>query len=256
MGDSLAGSHLNRQHWAHYNDKALTQMLFAHYNRIFPVSDHDRLFTEAFKHQLANGVSDSFQSALAESKAELAANTVDQFDLRQRQRRFILTGVDLVRSQVAVRTPFCDNDLVEFMLTVPPGLRLDRYLFIKALIRMFPKLAKIPWEATGYPLSLCARDLLLRSNLQIRWWLRNRGFNQVPIPGKKPYANYNPWMRTALCNWVEETLLSQPALERGYFNPDCIRNLVAEQKAGANHASKLGVLLALELWHRQNIDCG
>ena len=61
-------------------------------------------------------------------------------------------------------------------------------------------------------------------------------------------------MRTVLRPWVEDILLDRHTLGRGYFNPDYVRNLVAEHMAGANHARKLGVLLTLELWHRQFID--
>jgi asparagine synthase (glutamine-hydrolysing) len=54
--------------------------------------------------------------------------------------------------------------------------------------------------------------------------------------------------------WVEETLLSPQALDRGYFQPSYIRNLVAEHMAGCDHARRIGVLLNLELWHRQYMD--
>jgi transposase len=61
-------------------------------------------------------------------------------------------------------------------------------------------------------------------------------------------------MRTVLRPWVEETLLSTRASERGYFNRATIQRLLAEHMSGANYERKLGVLLSLELWHRQFID--
>ncbi len=76
----------------------------------------------------------------------------------------------------------------------------------------------------------------------------------VPVPQKRPYADYSGWMRTALRPWVEGILLDRHTLERGYFNPDYVRNLVAEHMACANHARRLGVLLTLELWHRLFLD--
>jgi hypothetical protein len=61
-------------------------------------------------------------------------------------------------------------------------------------------------------------------------------------------------MRGVLRPWVEDTLLSERALGREYFNPDYVRDLVAEHMAGADYARKLGVLLSIELWHRLFLD--
>jgi asparagine synthase (glutamine-hydrolysing) len=61
-------------------------------------------------------------------------------------------------------------------------------------------------------------------------------------------------MRTPLRAWIEDTLLSKRAMERGYFEPDYVRGLIKEQISGGNRAGKLGGLLTLELWHRQFVD--
>jgi asparagine synthase (glutamine-hydrolysing) len=254
MGDALMGGHLDLQLWAGYDEDTLSRLLFERTNVLFRQTEQKALFAEDFQRWINGAVFESFRAVLAESKATLVANRQNHFDLRQRQRRFILNGVELVRSRLAVRTPFCDNDLVESMLRVPPGLRLDRFLMIEALARAFPDLAKVPYEGTGFPLVTCARDLRIRISNQVRWRLRAAGLKWVPVPQERPYADYESWMRTVLRPWVEETLLSRRALERGYFNPEYIHNLVAAHMAGANHARKLGVLLTLELWHRLFLD--
>ena len=76
----------------------------------------------------------------------------------------------------------------------------------------------------------------------------------VPESRKRPYAKYDLWMRTVLRPWVEETLLSKRSLERGYYKPEYMHNLVAEHMAGADHARRLAVLLTVELWHRLFLD--
>jgi asparagine synthase (glutamine-hydrolysing) len=254
MGDALLGSHLSRELWAGYDDDTLSRRLFRDANLCGP-EEQKRLFTREFRSLLAeDAVFTSFRALLDESKAKLAANKQNHFDLRQRQRRFILNGVQLVRSQATVRLPFADKELVEFVLTIPPGLRLDRWLMIKALIRLSPELARIPYQGTGMPLVECARDLRIRLERQIRWRLRAAGLKWVAAPQKRSCADYNGWMRTVLREWVEETLLSRRSRERGCFNPQVVRTLVAEQMAGANHARKLGVLLSLELWQQQFLD--
>jgi asparagine synthase (glutamine-hydrolysing) len=53
---------------------------------------------------------------------------------------------------------------------------------------------------------------------------------------------------------VQEHLLSARALDRGLFQPEAIRSLVAEHAAGADHSERLWLLLNLEIWQRQFID--
>jgi len=254
LGDALMGAHLTRQMWGDYDEDALIRWLFEHTSVLFSQAEQANLFGSDFQRELQDAVFESFRAAVAESQATLVANRQNHFDLRQRQRRFILNGHELLRSQVIVRTPFCDNDLVEFVLKVPPGLRLDRWLLRKAFVRTFPDLAKVPYEGTGLPLVACARDSRLRISNQVRWRLHAAGLEWVPVPRRRPYADYNGWMRSVLRPWIEEMLLSEHSLERGYFNPAYIRNLVTEHMAGANHARKLGVLLTVELWHRSFLD--
>jgi asparagine synthase (glutamine-hydrolysing) len=254
LGDSLMGDFVTRSLWASYERSDLSRMLFEMSNNVFREDQYAGLFSPGLCSQVSEAVGTSFQSALDESTSVLAADIRDRFVLCHLERRFTVMGHEIFRSQAAVRTPFCDKDLVEFMLTMPPGFRLDRQLITRALGQAFPSVAKIPRDRTGLPLVTCFRDLQIRASNQIRWWLREAGLKGVQAPGRKHYADYDGWMRTVLRPWVEETLLSKRSLERGYFNPEYIRNLVAEHMVGANHARKLGVLLSLELWHRLFLD--
>ena len=80
-----------------------------------------------------------------------------------------------------------------------------------------------------------------------RWVLKRRkkGFN---IPLKH-------WFREGPGARLGETLLSQRALERGYFQRTGIERLLEEHAAGtANHQAPLFCLLMLELWHGQWVD--
>jgi hypothetical protein len=53
---------------------------------------------------------------------------------------------------------------------------------------------------------------------------------------------------------MEDKLLSPRSLERGYYQPDYIRDLVSRHMAGENFAVQLGALISIELWHRMYID--
>ncbi|HIP72215.1 MAG TPA: hypothetical protein EYH05_12555, partial [Anaerolineae bacterium] len=187
-------------------------------------------------------------------QATLLANQRLYFDMRQRVPRMTMNGVEVVRSRTAVRLPFADNDLLEFSMSVPPGLLQNRRLIHTAIIHAFPDLAKVPSTLTGLPMLSNFREIVTRSGNLLRWHLHKRGLSKHDGPVRRPYKDYNLWFRTALRGWVEDTLLNDHALQRGYFNPDTVRNLVNEQMNGANHAGRIGALMTLELWHRQFMD--
>ena len=254
LGDSLMGTHLTRDMLAIHDRALLAKVLFQRYNSAFRESELANLFTDTLYPQVQGEAFDSFREALLKSRSNLSANVREHYSIRQNDRRWILEGQRLLRSQTVVRTPFYDTDLVDFMLTVPPGWRLEGYLYKQAFAKAFPTLAKVPLESTGLPLTTSIREVYIRADRQFRWWLRAKGIKCISVPERQPYADYNGWMRTVLRPWVEETLLSKRSLERGYFDPEYVRNLVAEHMNGANHARKLGVLLSLELWHHLFLD--
>ncbi len=254
LGDAITGGHLDRMLWSHYPEEIVPEVLLADMDLVFPPEEHPHLFQPTFHRHVQDALLESFRSAVERTPAPLLADRHNLFDLRQRQRRFILHGVELTRSRAIVRTPFADRDFVEFMTRVPPGLRLNRQLVVDMLVRHAPELAKVPYSGTGFPLMPCFRDLRIRLDHQLRWRLRAAGLSWVPVRRQRPYADYAHWLRTSLRAWLEETLLSSRTFERGYFQPEYIHNLVTEHMAGVDHSRRLGVLLTLELWHRSSLD--
>lgn len=233
----------------------LVGVLFRMDNSCFPVDELPQLFADDCYERIEGVVQENHRAVLSRADTRKPGCVLKYWEITQRVRRFVLLGQVLLRDQVEVRGPFYDNDLVAFMLTVPSGLRLDGYLYGLGLITAYPELAKVPLSTTGLPMVACFRNTQEQFARQLRWRLRDAGLTFVAPPnGQRPYADYDGWMRTTLRRWVEDTLLDQRALGRGYFNPDYVRNLVAEQLGGANHACKLGGLLSLELWHRLFVD--
>jgi hypothetical protein len=159
-----------------------------------------------------------------------------------------------VRNKAAVRLPYCDNDLVDFSLRVPPGLHNERRLVRYAFITHYPQLAKVPVSGTGLPMVENARMLLKQGDRLLRWHLQKLGIDAHPDRLWRPYKDYNRWFRTVLKEWVHDILLSPRCLERGYYRPEFLKNLVAEHMAGKDMAERIGSLMSIELWHRQFID--
>jgi asparagine synthase (glutamine-hydrolysing) len=254
LADYLVSPEIKREWLANFDSESIKNFIFNDINILFRKISNEDLYTKDFQRQFGLEYVEDFQNRVAESRAANLADWRDQFDLYQRQRRFTKQGDELLRSRVICRTPFSDNDLVEFSLSMPPGLRLERLIFIEALVRLFPNLAKVPWDKTGFPLVPSARELYLRFDQQARWQLRKYGFKGIPDRHRRSYVDYDSWMRTELRGWVEGILLSKRTSERGYFNPSFIRNLVSLHMDGQNFSAELGILITIELWHRQFLD--
>jgi asparagine synthase (glutamine-hydrolysing) len=255
LGDSIMGSHVQRSLLGFCAPSVLTQMLFEHYNNCFREEVHQKLFSDEFYAQVKGSVFEEFSQALAESHACLADNKRSHYSIRQNDRRWVLEGQNLLRNRLIVRTPFYDNDLVDFMMAVPPGLRCDSHLYIRGFIQAAPDLAKIPCDKTGLPFVPCMRDLSVRAGRQVRWWLREGRLKWISAPQKRPYADYDLWMRGVLREWVEDVLLDRRTLDRGYVRPDYVRTLVERHMRGeGNFARQLSGLMTFELWNRLFLD--
>ena len=258
LGDAMMGFGLRHQFWAAYDDPTAFQAHFqVHTDQgviSFHMNEHERLFTSAFRNEVGSAVKESYMAGMKASGSDLMADQRNYFDFYQRVPRMTIKGVEVARSRMIVRLPFADNDLVDFSLTIPPGLRYERRLVKNAFIRAFPRLAQVPITETGYPMMFCARDIVMRTNQFFRWHMRSAGLKWVKGEIQRPTKRYDLWMRTVLRGWVEATLLDGRMFERGYYEPDYIRQLVAKHMEGENHTVQLGGLLSIEIWHRLFID--
>jgi len=258
LGDALMGYGIQGRLWANYGEDDLTHIHIAALQElggiVFEPSLLDQVLLPRPGGLYVEEVYLSLENAFRASKAVLPADQRHFLDLTQRVPRMTLSGVEWLRSQAHVRLPFADRDLVEFMLTVPPGFRYQRKIMKDLFIRQYPELAKIPFTETGYPLVHCRREVTKRANEQVRWWLRAAGMKWVSMPKKRPYAFYADWFRSELRTWMEDILLSKRCLDRGIFNPLFVKKLITEHLAGVNHHIRLGGLISIELWHQQFID--
>jgi asparagine synthase (glutamine-hydrolysing) len=133
----------------------------------------------------------------------------------------ILVKVDRasMACSLEVRAPFLDVDLVGFLSSVPPGLKLHRLRGKEILKRAM---------AGRLPPGIAGR--------------RKKGFG-IPVA---------EWLKGPLRGLLEDELSVSRLRSQGLFQPEVVRQLVLEHISGRrDHRKQLWTLLVFQLWHRR-----
>jgi asparagine synthase (glutamine-hydrolysing) len=136
----------------------------------------------------------------------------------------LLAKVDIasMANSLEARSPLLDHRLVEFCAALPSNEKL-RGRTSKWLLRR-----------------------LMRDRLPPAVLTRPKMGFGVPV---------GEWLRGELRPLLEDTLLSARSLDRGYFRPQAVRDLVEEHVSRrTDRSAHIWGLLMLELWFREFID--
>jgi asparagine synthase (glutamine-hydrolysing) len=255
LGGTIHGYVVFHDRLAPVRDEVWFEHVFAERNRIFREGDLPQLYTDAMYRQVQEVPRRTLRESLARSKSTWWVDKDSYIDLYEEDVRFTIMGVEQARSRVHVRTPLADNDLLRFTVSVPPGFRVEKRYYRRAIVKALPHMAKVVYSGSRRPLDEGSwRNLRMSFDEHARWWLRNRGMNWVPVATAQPYADYGKWFRRELRPWLEEVLLSPQTLDRGIFQPTYTRKLLDEHMAGCDHTRQISMLLTLELWQREFLD--
>jgi asparagine synthase (glutamine-hydrolysing) len=124
-------------------------------------------------------------------------------------------------NSIELRVPLLDHKLLEFAAALPQNFKVNGF-------------------TTKYLAKVALKDRLPKEILE----RKKVGF---PVP-------YDTWMRTELKDWVHEVLLDRESIARGYFNRQCIENLIADDVRTQRYPKEILSLVALELWHRNFLE--
>ena len=156
-----------------------------------------------------------------------SAAALDRFlycDMHSRLVDDILVKTDRMSMGAGIesRVPFLDHRLVEFAARLPPQLKvsgLRSKIVLKRLAERYVPREAIYRRKVGFTVPLT------------RW------FN-------------GPWR-----GLIDELLLSERCLDRGYYDAGAVRRIVADHGAGrVDREQGIWLMLALELWHRLFVD--
>ncbi|MDY7076292.1 MAG: asparagine synthase-related protein [Chloroflexota bacterium] len=239
------------------DDKQLTDRIYA--MRALLIQDwmQPRLFSESFYQRIRGVAHRNLHQVLRNIPQERSHIKAQYYFLRHYSPRAGMHGPVLTRSLVETRFPFADADLLDFVYTIPAELRMGREIQMEVLKSACPELAQIPWQFSGLaaasstPRRTRFQRALYRARKELNW----RTYGLIPLRRGREQADYPAWFRTVLRPWLEETLLGERTLARGYFDEEGINWLVKQHMSRRyDRTLQFGLLLTFELWNRLFID--
>ncbi len=190
---------------------------------VFSRQRQQSLFTAETRARIAE--SNPYRTSLALMGEADAVTMLDQLlaaDMKTYLHELLMKQDQMsMAASIESRVPFLDHKLVEFAARLPERMKL-RGLTTKYILRQ-AMAGKIPAE------------ILTRKKM---------GF---PVP-------VGAWLRGDFRPLLDEYVLGARAMERGIFEPDFVRNMVARHEAGENHAERLWMLMNFEIWQRRFLD--
>jgi asparagine synthase (glutamine-hydrolysing) len=157
--------------------------------------------------------------------------------------------------------PFLDNDLVDFMLKIPPDLRLNKSLYKSMLLKKYPELFTLPTK-NNYGQGLDADNITIllyriflflkrKSNSICNKIMKKNFF----IDKNMNYIDYDNLLRTNKEYQEYMKKMINKAKLRKFFNPDYIEELWQSHINGKkNYAMLLGLLVSFEIFLENYLD--
>lgn len=175
----------------------------------------------------------------------------------------------LEQTQVAVRTPYLDNDLVRTVYRAPKVENINQDSRLRLLLAGNPALAALRTDrgtrGLNWYLTRAALEFSFKAEYAYDYgmpqWLAklDHAFRFVHFErmwvGRHKIFHFRPWYRDYLGAYVREMLLDSRSLARPYLDPGMVKRIVdAHLKGTGNYTIELNRLLTLELTHRLFVD--
>ncbi len=179
----------------------------------------------------------------------------------------------LESSQVKLRTPFLDNDLIRTAYRAPGHTFVTNDLRVRIIRDGDPRLARIRTDlgfaGRGGQAATAVWHFIHRATMRAeyafehadpRWVARMdrtllSGMLENAFVGMHKFTHFALWYRDALAGYVREMLLDTRTLARPYLDAGNVERLVESHVRGeANHTPTIHKLLTLEYIHRLFLD--
>jgi asparagine synthase (glutamine-hydrolysing) len=174
------------------------------------------------------------------------------------------------RSQLEVRSPFLDNELVALAFQAPPSPDSCLELSLRLIAEGNPQLGRIatdrgityPAARGGNRFRRSVQEFLAKAEYAYDYgmpnWLAQADHWLAPLHlerlflGRQKFCHFRSWYRDELSGYMREVLLDSHSRQRGYLNTSSLEPMVTRHIEGtANYTLEIHKLLSLELIHRR-----
>jgi len=178
----------------------------------------------------------------------------------------------LEHTQLTVRSPYMDNDLVRTTFRAPESACRNNDLRLRLIIGGSPALGRIPTDVGfGGSLAIAGRanrklhEFTMKAEYAYDYgmpqWIARIDHLLAPLHlerlflGRHKYYHFRMWYRDALARYVREMLLDPLTLARPYLNRNGLERVVRGHLDGSrNYTYEIHKVLTLELLHRLFVD--
>lgn len=176
-------------------------------------------------------------------------------------------------SQLSLRSPFLDNDLVQTAFRAPHVISGNKDLCVRLIIDGNPDLLRVRTDRGHAGHSTRIATKVSRSFLDFTFkaeyaydygmpqWVARIDHAFAPLHlerlflGRHKYYHFRIWYRDALAAYVREMLLDPRTLARPYIDSKALQNIVRDHTKGlGNYTLEIHKVLRLELIHRLFLD--
>jgi asparagine synthase (glutamine-hydrolysing) len=174
----------------------------------------------------------------------------------------------LEQTQVAVRSPYLDNDLVKTAYCAPGPLAISEAVRVRLVQEGSTALAGLRTDRSFGIGNFFSRGLLEFSfkaeyayDMGMPQWIAQLDHLFAPLHlerlwlGRHKVFHFRVWYRDQLAPYVREMLLDPRSLARPYLAPKVLQNLVdGHLRGNRNYTTEIHRLLTVELVHRLFLD--
>jgi asparagine synthase (glutamine-hydrolysing) len=179
---------------------------------------------------------------------DVPIDRVWQLFLTERLHRETALSMHKFGCFATVRLPYLDNEVIDAVLSMPAGMKLDGTLQTEILRRRRPEFLPVVNSNTGARLGAGRLETAVAS-------LRLRVYAKLGVRGYQPYERLGLWLKRELKPMTERVLLGDQFLSRGLVRPDALRRVASQHASGQeNHTFLLMSLFIFELGQRMLED--
>lgn len=179
----------------------------------------------------------------------------------------------LEQSQLTIRSPYLDNELVAISYQAPADLSVNKAFAFRLIAESNASVSELPTDR-----GIASRTSLIPFKIR-QWieefmpraeyvydygmpqWLAKIDFYLTPLHierfflGRQKYYHFRTWYQNELSDYVKEVLLDQRTLSRPYINKRYVEKaVISHMKGFGNYTLEIHKLLTSELVQRQLIE--